>query len=142
MVPVLLFHQDDPVKAVKVYVLLDNVSDMTFITTQVQRELGVVGVETCLDLSTILGSERLTVKKVDGLVVQRLDKHAQVQLPKAHIKETIPSRRDQIPRPEIVKNWPRLKRIQERIAPYEMRMLKSAYLSVVTVQGRLNRQKL
>lgn len=77
------------------------------------------GVENCLDLSTMIGSERLTVKKVDGLVVQRLDKRAQVELPKAYVRETIPSRRDQIPRQEIVKNWPHLKRIQGRIPPYE-----------------------
>ena len=100
-------------------VFLDDVSDMTFVTTQVQRELGVVGIETYFDLSTILGSERLTVNKVDGLVEQRLERHTEVDLPKSYIRETIPSRPDQIPRPDIVKNWPHLKRIQDRIPLYE-----------------------
>lgn len=67
----------------------------------------------------MLGRERLTVKKVDRLVVQRLDKRGQVELPKAYVRETIPSRRDLIPRPEIVKNWPHLKKIQDRIPAYE-----------------------
>lgn len=45
-------------------------------------------------------------------VVQRLEKHSEVDLPKSYIRETITSRRDQIPRPDIVKKWPHLKRIQ------------------------------
>ncbi|XP_068689528.1 uncharacterized protein [Montipora foliosa] len=44
---------DDSVKAVKVYALLEDASNTTFVTTQVERELGIDGVETCLDLSTI-----------------------------------------------------------------------------------------
>ena len=55
IIQVLLFHKDNPAKAIKVYALLDDASDTTFVTTQVQRELGIKSVESSLDLSTMLG---------------------------------------------------------------------------------------
>ncbi|XP_078347357.1 uncharacterized protein LOC144632559 [Oculina patagonica] len=119
IIQVILFHKENPEKEVKVYALLDDASDTTFVTTQVQRKLGIEGVETSLDLSTMLGHERITVKRIDGLVVQRLDKHTEVELPKAYARQSIPSRRDQIPRPETVNRWPHLKKIQDKIPPYD-----------------------
>ena len=118
IIQVLLFHKNNPAKAIKVYALLDDASDTTFVTTQVQRELGIKGVETRLDLSTMLGRQRIAVERIDGLIVQRLDKRTEVDLPKTYSRQTIPSRRDQIPRPETVNNWPHLKRIQGKIPPY------------------------
>ena len=88
-------------------------------TTQVQRELGIKGVETTLDLSTMLGRQRIAVERIDGLIVQRLDKRTEVDLPKTYSRQTIPSRRDQIPKPENVNNWPHLKGIQGKIPPYD-----------------------
>ncbi|KAL9954295.1 hypothetical protein ACROYT_G041814, partial [Oculina patagonica] len=119
IIQVILFHKENPEKEVKVYALLDDASDTTFVTTQVQRKLGIEGVETSLDLSTMLGRERITVKRIDGLVVQRLDKRTEVELPKAYARQSIPSRRDQIPRPETVNSWPHLKKIQDKIPPYD-----------------------
>ena len=67
----------------------------------------------------MLGRERLAVKRIDALIVQRLDKRVQVELPKAYARQSIPSRRDQIPRPETVNSWPHLKKIEDKILPYE-----------------------
>ena len=77
IIQVLLFHKDNPAKAIKVYALLDDASDTTFVTTQVQRELGIKGVETSLDLSTMLGRQRIAVERIDGLIVQQLDKRTE-----------------------------------------------------------------
>lgn len=90
IIQVLLFHKDNPAKAIKVYALLDDASDTTFVTTQVQRELGIKGVETSLDLSTMLGRQRIAVERIDGLIVQRLDKRTEVDLPKTYSRQTIP----------------------------------------------------
>ena len=119
IIQVNLFHKDNTDKAIKVYALLDDASDTTFVTTQVQRELGINGVQTSLDLSTMLGRQRISVERIDGLVVQRLDKRTEIELPKTYARETIPSRRDQIPRPETVNSWPHLRRIQAKIPPYD-----------------------
>ncbi|XP_020611249.1 uncharacterized protein LOC110049762 [Orbicella faveolata] len=119
IVQVVLFHKESPLKTVKVYALLDDASDTTFVTTQMQHKLNIEGVETCLDLCTMLGRKRLAVKRVDGLVVQRLNKCAQVELPKAYARESILSRRDQIPRPETANNWPHLMKIKDKIPLYD-----------------------
>jgi len=94
IIQVNLFHKDNTEKAIKFYALLDDASDTTFVTTQVQRELSINGVQTSLDLSTMLGRQRISVERIDGLVVQRLDKRTEIELPKTYARETIHSRQD------------------------------------------------
>ena len=48
-----------------------------------------------------------------------LDKRTEIELPKIYARETIPSRRDQIPRPEILNSWPHLRKIRGKIPPYD-----------------------
>ena len=72
-----------------------------------------------LILSTMLGREEIQVSRVDGLVVERLDRKVQVQLPRAYTRDLIPSRQDQIPRPEVAEAWPHLRKIKDKIAPYQ-----------------------
>ena len=66
----MLFHEENPDKEVKVYAFLDDASDTTFITTQVQHALGIEGVETSFNLSTMLGRDTLSVRRVAGLIVK------------------------------------------------------------------------
>ena len=113
-----LFHKANPEKQIKVYALLDDANDTTFVTTQVQEKLGIEGVQTSLNLSTMLGREVLEVQRIDGLMVQRLDGRVQVELPKAFARESIPSRRDQIPTPEVADRWPHLQKMRDKIPPY------------------------
>ena len=103
----------------KVYILLDDASDTTFVTTQVQQELGIEGVKTSFNLSPMLGCKELMVERVDGLVARRLDGRTQVELPKAYARQSIPCRRDQIPTPEIADKWPHFEKIRDKIPPYE-----------------------
>ena len=67
----------------------------------------------------MLGREEIPVFKVEGLIVQRIDRRVQVELPRTFTRDQIPSRRDQIPRPEIVDKWPHLRRIRDSILPYQ-----------------------
>ena len=82
IVPVILRHEGNPGIEVKVYALLDDASDTTFIKSSGKETLGVQGVDTALILSTMLGREEIQVSRVDGLVVERLDRKVQVQLPR------------------------------------------------------------
>jgi len=43
----------------------------------------------------------IPVQKIEGFVAQNLDEAASVDLPKAYSQESIPSRRNQIPSPEM-----------------------------------------
>ena len=119
IVPVLLSHKDRPETEVKVYALLDDASDTTFIKESVREQLGIEGLETTLQLSTMLGREKIAVRKVEGLVAKRLDKQVEIQLPKTYTSDSIPSRRDQIPTPEIADTWAHLKKIKEKIPPIQ-----------------------
>ena len=115
IVPVFVSHRDYPKKEAKVYALLHDASDTTFVTTKVQQALGIEGVETELTLSTMSGKEVISVSRIDGLVAERLDRRAKVDLPKTYAKESIPCRGNQIPTPEMADKWPHLKKIKDKI---------------------------
>ena len=115
--PVVLHHKDNPGTEVKTYALLDDASDTTFVRNKLKNELGVEGVDTGLNLSTMHGREVVPVTRVDGLVVERPDKRAKVDLPKAYARDLIPSRKDQIPTPAIADKWPHLRKIKDKISP-------------------------
>ena len=95
-----LHHKDRPETEVLVYALLDNASDTTFVKTSTLRKLGVEGPKLKLKLYTMHGDTEIPVQKVDGLMVERFDKKVKIELPKAYSRDSIPSRRNQVPRPE------------------------------------------
>lgn len=119
IVPVILRHKGNPGTEVKVYALLDNASDTTFKNGSIKEMLGVQGVDTMLILSTMLGREEIQVPRVGSLVVECFDRKVQVQLPRAYSRDLIPWRRDQIRRPEVPEVWLHLKKIKNKIIPYQ-----------------------
>ena len=116
IVPVILYHKDNPSKITKTYALLDDASDTTFVTTKIKHELKIQGFETNLNLTTMHGRQVIPVTRIDGLVVERLDRRAKVDLPKAYTKESIPTKKSQIPSPEIADKWPHLRKIKDKLA--------------------------
>ena len=119
IVPVWLHHKDDPQHEVMVYALLDDASDTTFIRTSTLQALGINGAEIKLNLYTMHGKAEIPVQRIDGLVVKRLDKRVEISLPKTYSRDYIPSKRDQIPRSETASLWPHLKKIEDKIPPYQ-----------------------
>ena len=119
LVPFYMSHRDHPKKEMKVYALLDDASDTTFVTTKVQEVLGLKGVDTELTLSTMSGKEVISVSRIDGLVAERLDRRAKVELPKSYTRESIPCRENQIPTPEMADRWSHLKKIKDKIPKLE-----------------------
>ena len=117
IVPVFVSHRDHPEKEAKVYALLDNASDTTFVTSKVQQALGIEGMQTELTLSTMSGKEVISVSRIDGLIAERPDRRAKVELPKTYARESIPCRENhgQIPTPEMADGWPHLKKIKDKI---------------------------
>lgn len=80
---------------------MDDASDTTFITNKLKSEIGIDRVSTSLNLCTMHGHEVVPVSGVDGLVIERPDRRAKVDLPKAYARDSFPSRKDQILTPEI-----------------------------------------
>ena len=52
-------------------------------------------------------------------MVERFDKKVKIKLPKAYPRDSVPSRRNQIPRSETASIWPHLQRIESKIPPYQ-----------------------
>ena len=115
IVPVFVSHHDHPKKEVKVIALLDDASDTTFVTTKVQQALGIKGIETELTFSTMLGKEVISVSRIDGLIAERLDRRAKVELPKTYARDSIPCRENQTSTPEMADRWSHLKKIKDKI---------------------------
>ena len=67
----------------------------------------------------MLGEDLVTSQKINDLVVRGLIENQEVMLPKTYSRKEIPAKRGQIPRPETVKKWPHLKRIEEHLLPYQ-----------------------
>ena len=104
---------------VKTYALLDDGSDSTFVKNSTLNALGVDGPEICLSLNTMHGRTEIPAKRIEGLVVQRFDGGTTVVLPRAYSRNSIPSRRDQIPTSEMANKWPHLKSIKDKIPPLQ-----------------------
>ena len=66
ILPLWLYRQDKPNCQVMVYALLDPASNGTFIKHQTMKKLGIDGVETHLQLSTMHGTEVIATQKVIG----------------------------------------------------------------------------
>ena len=67
----------------------------------------------------MLGREEITVEKTTGLVVKRINKRVEIELPKTYSRAKIPFRRNQIPRPEVANDWPHHTKIADKIHPYQ-----------------------
>ena len=117
IVLVIPHHNNNPDIKVNVYALLDDGSNTTFVTSSILKQLGVQGPRMSLTLNTMHGRTGSPVQKIEGLVAQSLDEAVSVDLPKAYSRESIPSRRNQIPSPEIAGKWPHLQGIKCKIPP-------------------------
>ncbi|KAK6195425.1 hypothetical protein SNE40_000861 [Patella caerulea] len=118
IVPVRVYHESQPDKKVLKYLLQDEASDTIFITDKTLQDLDISGNEVDLQLSTMLGKEVIPTQKINGLVVERYDGELKIELPTAYSRESIPSRRNQIPTKEIAESWPHLRRIRNKLYPY------------------------
>ena len=118
-VPVRMHHQNNPERQVVIYALLDPASNGTFIKESILKELQINGIETQLKLNTMHGSEVVPTRRVGGLIMERMDREVHIELPKAYSRNEIPSKRDEIPRPESAAKWPHLRHLANKIYPYQ-----------------------
>ena len=84
IVPVNLKHKDKQEVLLKVYAMLDDGSDSTFVTESTLNKLGVAGPEISLKLNTMHGEKLVSTQKVKRLMVQSLDERTTIELPKTY----------------------------------------------------------
>jgi len=56
--------------------------------------------------------------KVNGFLVQDFTCQVTILLPNTFLVQTIPARKEQIPKPETALNWPHRKKIADQLMPY------------------------
>ena len=120
IVPVCVHRRTNPERQVVVYALLDPDNNGTFIKESILEDLQVDGTETQLQLNTMHGSEAVPTRRITGLNVESIGKDARVELPKTYTRDDIPSKREEIPRPETAKVWPHLSGIASKLYPYQV----------------------
>ena len=112
IVPIWLYHNNNPNNRICVYALLDNASGGTFIKEDSLRKLGMEGIESKLSLTTMHGTQEIETKAVDGLMASHFEKNdVSLALPRTYVRQQIPEDRDEIPRPERVQEWPHLQQV-------------------------------
>ena len=105
-------------KIVKTYALYDTGSTGCFITESIREQLNVTCIETSLKLRTMHGTDIQPTKIVSGLVVLDEEGNNAVELPETFTKMEIPVDHDQIPKREILQQWPHLHEIVHKVPMY------------------------
>ena len=108
-------------QSVIVYAVLDDQSDACFIQESILSQLNANGLESVINIATMLGEDKVKCKKVYGLTVEGLceDTGVVVNLPCVYSRQTIPAKREQIPTKESAVKWPHLHEIAERLPDYD-----------------------
>jgi len=118
ILPVYLFHKNDPEKKIKVYALLDNASGGTFVNEKSMKVLGIEGNETDLILTTIHRTSSVATKAIEGLVVANIKEEDMISdLPRTVTRYVIPPDHNEITRPDIIGRMSHLKKISAEIPP-------------------------
>lgn len=92
IVPVWLHHKATPERKELVYALLDNQSDACFIREDILQKLNISGPDVQLKLSTVLGEDLVTSKKINDLVVRGINEEIEVSLPRTYSRDEIPAK--------------------------------------------------
>ena len=111
--------QETPVET---YALYDNGSSGCFITNELKDQLNVKGSETTLQLHTMHGLSYSKTEVIHDLVVSDYDDQFPIELPKVFTKSEIPANHDQIPKSDVIQEWPHLHQIAKKIPIYHPKL--------------------
>ncbi|XP_063969426.1 uncharacterized protein LOC135157513 [Lytechinus pictus] len=118
IVPVWVRHKDEPSREFLHYAILDDQSNVGFVSDGLCEQLGVQGAETTLKLTTMHTTTSIQSRKVCGLQVLDFKKENEIDLPPSFSRESVPAHRSQIPKGEVMKEWPHLEPVAHELMPY------------------------
>ncbi|XP_064082740.1 uncharacterized protein LOC135198761 [Macrobrachium nipponense] len=104
---------------VQTYAFYDTGSTGCFIKDSIKDQLNCKGIETAIKLQTMHGTDTVKTFIVNGLVVADIHGNNDVLLPKVFTQKDIPVNHDQIPRYEMLKDWPHLSSVINKIPVYQ-----------------------
>ena len=104
---------------IKVYGMLDNCSQGTFIKKDILKSLDSPKINTKVTIKTITGTTTEDADIVNDLIVSSIDGNNQIDLLKVFSRENLPVDQDEIPTPERVRKWSHLQEIADEIPDLE-----------------------
>jgi hypothetical protein len=116
ILPVYVFSTDCPENKVLVYALLDSMSDICFVSTDVLSQVDSSSASVTIKLATMTSScSSISCKKSDKLLVQSFYGGPAIQLPSTFSRDYIPAERSHIPTPDKALRCSHLKDIASEI---------------------------
>ena len=116
IVLVQIFHQDNPLTRVPTYAVLDDQSTDVFVTDSLLSQLRAKGRDVNLEVNTILGTNSIRTKKVNGLRIQDVEgRHQPIKISHAYSRESIPASQSDIATPEVASKWKHLQEISRHL---------------------------
>lgn len=120
IVPVWVRPEGDPSKEILQYAVLDDQSNVSFITRKLCNSLGLQGTPATLSLTTMQDADVAEdTNRVSGVEVLDYHKEHTIKLPALYAWKQISADPSQIPKPEVAQKWDHLERIAENIIPYQ-----------------------
>ena len=111
-----VFHQNNPLLRVPTYAVFDDQSTDVFVTDSLFSQLQAKGQDVNLKINTILGTNSVRTKKVNGLRFQNAEsRHQPIKIPYAYSRENVPASQSDITTPEIASNWKHLQEISRHL---------------------------
>jgi hypothetical protein len=82
------------------------------------KRRNVEGSPTNLILTTMHGSENVSTRAIEGLIVANLsDEDVTVELPRTYMRKAIPADHSETPPPDVMEKIPHLRRVSEEMPP-------------------------
>ena len=119
IVPVWVRPVGEPVKEILQYAVLDDHSNVSFLSETLCEGLNLQGPSTELLLTTMQEQNaHVQARKISGLEVLDYHRECVVKMPVAYTRELVSANRSQIRKPEVARKWQHLKPIADKLTPY------------------------
>ena len=118
VVSVYISHTDNPDRHKVAFAMLNTQSDTSFITEKTARDLGLVGKDVRLSLSTMTSSDKIIkCKRFNGLQVRGFSSQVNIALPGVFSRQSIHINYDHNPCAEMLNDWPHLEKLRDQLMP-------------------------
>ena len=119
IVPVWVRPVGEPEREILQYAVLDDHSNVSFVSETLCERFNLQGPATELLLTTMQQQNaHVETRKISGLEVLDYHRECVVKMPVAFTRELVSANRSQIPKPEVAREWQHLKPIADKLMPY------------------------
>ena len=118
IVPVWVRHASNPGNEILQYAILDDQSNVGFVSKALCEKMCVDGTDTNLQLTTMHESTRIKTSRICRLEVLDFKKEHVVTLPACYQRDDVPARGSQIPKGDVMRRWAHLSPIADDLMPY------------------------